>query len=176
MINGKGMQLLASLGYLHFKEFIEFFSVLLNICRNEHKKYKRHLARNRKLINKSKEYGNSVNQRQNSHDISKHNEYRLFKKIDSNFKEHAKQTKQKQDTLINSWISHKYRTKSYIFKLNKELCRAKTREFNQKQKQLWNKFKNDPKRITNLTLNYLSRQSSSLVQFLVYKRDSNINF
>ena len=161
MINGKGMQLLASLGYFHFKEFIEFFGVLLNNCRNEHKKYKRHLKRNRKLIQKSKQYGNNVNHHKNPHDISKQSERRLFKKIDYNFAEHAKETNQKQDTLINSWISHKYRTKSYIFKLNKNLCQAKTREFNQKQKELWNDFKNDPKRITNLTLNYLSRRQST---------------
>ena len=168
MINGIGIQLLASLGYDHFRNIINFISVLLNKCRNEHKKYKRCQQTNVILKQQCKENGNHINYKQsknknkanNVEHLSRQQQYRTCQKIDKNFNYHAKRNNIHVDSVIDTWISHKSRTQPYIFKQNKELAITKQRKFNQMQKQLWNQFKNDSERIKHLTLNYTNRRQS----------------
>lgn len=159
------MQHLATLGYEHFNRWIEFINVLLSNGRNNYKKYQRVKAKNKQLIEASKRYGNSINRKHNQqHDsdseLNYTSEYRLNKKIDTNIAQHASHANRSTNNVLDSYISYKYRTNPSIFIHNRELAHAKQKEFDRKQKELWNDFKNNQQRITNLTLNYANRRQS----------------
>ena len=160
MINGKGIQLLASLGYEHFKSLIEFISVLLKNCRNQYKQCKRYQKRNEKLKAKAEKYGNNIKQCKIKVKVSRQRDNRICKQIDKNFTEHGSMIGKSTDEMIDCWINHQQRRKPYIFVQNKQLAAARKREFDKLQQQLWNNFKNDETRIKNLTLNYVNRRHS----------------
>ena len=160
-MNGLAIQLLATLGYEHFKAFIEFIEILLQTGHNLNKNNYRLRKRNLNLSNKCKKFGNNIKRKeQKKKQYSRTSEYRVLKKIDVNFKQHAREIHKTPRALMDLWISYKCRTDPFIFVHNKELSLKKQREFNDKQKQLWNNFKNNKQRITNLTMNYINRRHS----------------
>ena len=161
MMNGLAIQLLASLGYEHFKAFIEFIEILLKTGRNLNKNNTRLRQRNEILSNKCKKFGNNIQRKNKKIQVfSRSSEYRVLKKIDKNFEQHARDIHKTPDTLMDLWISHKCRTDPFMFIHNKELALKKQREFNHKQKELWNDFKNNKQRICKLTMNYINRRHS----------------
>ena len=166
-INGIGMQRLATMGYEHFVNFIEFVEVLLRNGRNNYKKMQRYKKKNMKLRKTCKKYGNSINKKyrprrriNNEQRCQYSAELRLNHKIDKNIAEHAAKANKSVKEVLDSFISYKFRADCTIFDENRMLTLAKQKEYQQLQKKSWDNFKNDASRITNLMFNYTNRNQS----------------
>ena len=160
MLNGKAIQLLAQLGYNHFKSFIQFIGIMLRNCRNQYKQAQRQRKRNCELREKCRKFGNNLNRKPIREQHNRHSTLRSMKQIDDNFKEHAKNVSKTTTTLIDEWISYKFRTQPFLFKDNSMLAIDRQREFNRQNKELWISWKRDKKRLKNLTLNSNNRRQS----------------
>ena len=160
LLDSYGIQCLALLGFEQFKALIFFISNILRIAHLNYKKYYVQYKRCERLINNARKQGVNIKSTVIKESLSKTTNWRHCKSIDKSFKWHGECLQSNQNAMKNRWISYQHDKNPRVFKDNNKLAASKKREFEEQEKQLWNEYHNDPKRITNLMLNAVNRRQS----------------
>lgn len=161
LMDGLCMQRLALLGFEFLKEYIAFVQTILNVGRNNFRKFDKSHKRCIRLTHNAQERGVNVNVIKPKKALSKASEWRHCKRINKGFEFHGMCMRIKEKQMKHKWISMEYNTPhNDIFDSNETLSKSKMREFSQLQRQLWRTYHTNPKLITKSMLNTMNRRYS----------------